>query len=212
MNEVGRQYEKLFADLGTQMFTDMVDLNDASEMMAVCSRHIEQALSAFGQYFPDASVVACTKGCHHCCSFPIECPPQVVIDIARYLRSTRSAADLNILRRNLLNDINDRKLPLNRAQCLFLDSEKMCSIYEKRPLSCQWFTSPDAAICEKSVVDGRNISQHPVRHRIYQVATTVLLACAKKQGRSHEQVLFVQSLLSVLEIEKKDALWRGHVI
>jgi hypothetical protein len=210
MKEVGRQYEQLFTDLGRQMFADMVDLHDASEMTAVCTRHIDQALSAFEQNFPDFSPVACTKGCCHCCFFPVECPPQVVIDIARYLRAKESAAGLDLLRHKLAQDTKDRKPPLYRAKCPFLNGEKLCSIYEKRPLSCQCFTSPDPSQCKKSVADGRNIFQHPLRHRIYQVATTMLLACAKKQGRAHDQVMFIPALLSILEIE--DGLWKGYIV
>jgi hypothetical protein len=212
MKETGRQYEQLFTDLGRQMFADMVDLHDVSEMTAVCTRHIDQALSAFTQYFPDVSPAACTKGCCHCCFFPVECPPQVVIDIARYLRSKESAAGLDLLRHKLAKDMKDRKPPLYRAKCPFLNDEKLCSIYEKRPLACQCFTSPDPAQCKQSVADGRNISQHPLRHRIYQVATTMLLACAKAQDRPHDQVLFIPSLLAILEIEDQDGLWQGYGI
>ena len=212
MKETGRQYEQLFTDLGRQMFTEMADLHDASEMMAVCTRHIDQALSAFTQYFPHISPVACARGCCHCCSFPVECPPQVVIDIARHLRSKKSAANLDMLRCKLAQDMKDRKPPLYRAKCPFLNDEKLCSIYEKRPLACQCFTSPDSAECLQSVADGRNISQDPLRHRIYQAATTMLLACAKKQGRAHGQVLFIPALLSILEIEEKNGLWQGYGI
>jgi len=212
MKEVGRQYEQLFTDLGRQMFSDMADLDDASEMMALCTRHVDQALSAFGQNFPDVSPVACTKGCCHCCSFPVECPPQVAIDIARYLRAKETAAGLDLLRCKLAQDMKDRKPPLYRAKCPFLNAENLCSIYENRPLACQCFTSPDPAQCEKSVADGRDISQHPLRHRIYQAATTMLLACAKKQGRAHDQVMFIPALLSILEIEGKDGLWQGYIV
>nr|NJM04638.1 hypothetical protein [Desulfobacula sp.] len=119
MKDVGKEYEQLFTDLGNQMFADMADLHDASEMTAVCTRHVDQALSAFGQYFPDVSPVACTKGCCHCCFFPVECPPQVVIDIARHLREKESAANLSLLRRKLTQDMKDRKPPLYRAKCPF---------------------------------------------------------------------------------------------
>ena len=210
MKQVGRQYEQLFTYLGRQMFADMADLDDASEMTAVCTRHVEQALSAFGNNFPDVSPVACTKGCCHCCFFPVECPPQVVIDIARHLRAKESAANLSLLRHKLDQDMKDRKPPLYRAKCPFLNAENLSAIYEKRPLACQCFTSPASAQCEQSVADGRDISQHPLRHRIYQVATTMLLACAKKQGRAHDQVMFIPALLSILEIE--DGLWQGYGI
>ena len=135
-----------------------------------------------------------------------------MIDIARYLRSKESAVNLDMLRCKLAQDMKDRKPPLYRAKCPFLNDENLCTIYEKRPLACQCFTSPDPAQCEQSVADGRDISQHLLHHRIYQVATTMLLACAKKQGRPHDQGLFIPSLLSILEIKDKDGLWQGYGI
>ncbi|MFH2093147.1 MAG: YkgJ family cysteine cluster protein [Pseudomonadota bacterium] len=212
IKEISKLYEQLFADFGAQLFSDIADLSDASKIMQVCVSHIETAVLAFGRHFPDSSVIACTRGCCHCCSFPIECPPQVVVDVARHIRNTWSFEDQHLLRQKLTHDMSARQLPFNRAPCPLLDKDRLCSIYEKRPLSCRWFTSPDAALCEKSVQDGSNITQHPVGHRIYQVATTMLLACEKKQGRPYVQVPFVSSLLEILEIPKETTVWRGYHI
>lgn len=102
------------------------------------------------------------------------------------------------------------KNSFNRARCPFLSEAGTCAIYAKRPLSCRSFTSPDAKLCEQSVVDGRNIPQQPVLHRIYQAVTTSLSGAAKKQGLYYEQVEFIPSLLEVLDVEKKHKEWRGY--
>ncbi len=201
MNEVGRQYEQLFGNLGTQIYTDIVGLKEPAEIMAVCIGHIDVAVSAFRKHFPDPSVIACAKGCCHCCSFPIECPPQVIADIARYLEQHLPAPDLERFRLKLARDIAERKPPLNRGRCPFLDEENACSIYDKRPLACRWFTSPDAKLCELSVEDGRNITQHPILHRIYQAATTALTTAQQQHGLPSGQVPFIPSLLEALENE-----------
>ncbi|MFH2059240.1 MAG: YkgJ family cysteine cluster protein [Pseudomonadota bacterium] len=212
MKEISKLYEQLFTDLGAQIFSDIADLTDAYEIMGVCVNNIEKAVWAFGQHFPDSSIIACTKGCCHCCSFPIECPPQVIVSVARHIRKTWSSEDRQVLIQKLVQDVSDRQPPLNRAPCPLLDKKKLCSIYENRPLSCRWFTSPDAGMCEKSVQDGRNVPQHPVGHRIYQVATTMLLASEKNQGRPYVQVPFIPSLLEILETQKDTKMWRGYTL
>lgn len=198
MNEVSRHYEQLFTDFGIRVFQDIDGLDNASQIMAVCRRHIDEALAAFETHFPDGSDIACAKGCHHCCFFPIECPPQVSIDIADHVMNTFSDSACHELIQKLVRDVEMRQPPFNRFPCPFLGPEHFCSIYDKRPLSCRWFTSPDAALCEKSLKDNSQIPQHTIRQRIFQAATTMLLAHEKKRGRQPVQVAFVPALLENL--------------
>lgn len=210
MADIGREYEQLFMDLGRQMFNDIVDTEDASSALTVIIGHIDDAVAVFNRHFPDSSPVACVKGCHFCCSFPIECPPQVVVDVAGHLKKTVSDIDLQHLISRMNRDVRVRQPPLNRSACVFLDADHLCLIYENRPLSCRWFSSPDVNICRQSLVDGRQVPQRPVIHRIFQVATTMLSAAAKHQGRFHEQVRFIPSLLEVLALPDNETTWRGH--
>ncbi len=207
MQEVSTQYEQLFTNLAARMYNDIAELMDASEAMAVCLDHVDRAILAFGNHFPDTTVIACKKGCHYCCFFPIQSPPQEVVAIARHLISTFSSNEQALLREQLTADIARRTGPLQRGQCPFLDEAKACSIYQERPLACRWFTSPDANICKQSVKDGRNIPQHPIHNRIYEAAVASLLAAAKKQGRFHEQVPFIASLLKALEAAPDTVIW-----
>lgn len=210
LHEISREHEQLFIDLGSQILVEIENLHDASTAIAVCLTHIENTISAFQNHFPDSSVIACGKGCHHCCTFAVECPPQVIIDIARHLRVTFSAEEQDLLRQKLARNIVKRNTPLKRARCSFLDETSSCSIYAKRPLAYRSFTSSNAAICEQSVTDGRNIPQHPIRHRIHMAATTALLLCAKQQGQFHEPVPFIPALLEALETEHAGEVWQGH--
>lgn len=207
MYEITSQYEQLFVDLGSRIFEDIAHHNDPSKTLKICIDHIDQAILAFRKHFPDNSTVACKKGCHFCCFFSIECPPQVLVDITRYLKATLSPEKQQKIRQKLSLDISRRQPPLQRAPCPFLDKSGTCSIYEKRPLACRSFSSPDATACEQSVTDGRNITQHPVHYRIYQVATAALLSSAKQQGRHHKQLAFIPSLQKALEAEDEDVIW-----
>ena len=203
MQEISRDYEQLFTDFGAQLLSEIERLDDIPEIMDLCIERTEQTLAVFQKHFPVSTVIACRKGCHHCCAFAVECPPQVVLDIAHHIKSSMSQEDQQLLRGKLERNIAERKPPLNRAACPFLDTQHACSIYKKRPLACRSFSSPNAAVCAQSVTDGRNISQHPLLHRLYSAVTTALLRYAEQRGQYHEQVLFIPALLAALTTDKR---------
>lgn len=192
------RYDKLFSDLGSQIFVDIVDLNDASEIMAVCRSHTENAIRFFETHFPHKSTIACQKGCCHCCFFPVTCPPQVTTDIASYLKEEFSVVELNELKKEMEQYIAALKPNQPRLKCPFLNSENSCRIYERRPLSCRSFTSSDSAQCKASLLDNRNITQDPIKHRIFQAATTALMAAAKRNDLPDFQEDFIPALLEAL--------------
>ena len=198
MRDISRQYEQLFEDFGRALFLEIETLTDPSEVMNRCTQRIDEALAAFESHFPDPSQTACKKGCHFCCFFPVDCPPQVCHDVASHMDKTFSRAMKAKLKKKLQEDSQLRKEPFNRAPCPFLSDNRRCMIYEKRPLACRWFTSTDPALCEASLTDGTHVPQHAVRQRLYQVATTMLLALEKQQGRDGKQVAFISSLLKLL--------------
>lgn len=204
MQEISRDYEQLFIDFGSQLLSEIEELDNVSEIMDLCIERTEQTLATFQNHFPSSTVIACRKGCHHCCAFAIECPPLVVLDIAHHLKSTLSLEEQHLLCRKLEQNIAERKPPLHRAGCPFLDTDNSCSIYQKRPLACRSFSSPNAANCAQSVTDGRKISQHPIFHRLYSAVTTALLLYAEHRGQDHEQVPFIPALLAALTAENGD--------
>ena len=198
LTEVTADYEALFNNLCKQIFTTIKDLPTATDEVAVTLQYVKDASLAFTNNFPDQYSPACGKGCGHCCNFPIDAPPQVVEDIATYLESTYSQDGLEELKHKLISNIEQRKPPHFRAPCPFLDESQSCSIYEKRPLACRWFMSPDVNLCIQSVESGQNIPQHPVHSRIYEAAATALLAVEQKRSEQGLQVKFIPSLLERL--------------
>ncbi|WP_315982104.1 hypothetical protein [Aliamphritea spongicola] len=60
------------------------------------------------------------------------------------------------------------------------------------------FSSQNAFSCEQSLTDGRQISQRPLTHRIFQAAVTALLIAAEQQGMYKEQGLLIPGLLELL--------------
>lgn len=198
MKITSKKYDELFTRIGRQILSDISNLDEPSEIMSICLSNIEQAIMAFNNHIPEPTDIACRKGCCYCCSFPVECPPQVVQTIAHYMRNTMSLDERKALatqmeRYVILSENNTKRLP-----CPFLDDTKSCLIYAIRPLSCRAFTSPDVQVCKQSVKDGRNIPQQSISYRIYQIATTALLSHAQSQGLPRRQVSFISELLASL--------------
>ncbi|WP_415882373.1 YkgJ family cysteine cluster protein [Neptuniibacter sp. QD34_54] len=199
LQQVTAEYEALFGNLSKQIYSSIDHLDHPSDEIAVTLQYVNDASQAFRQNFGDNSKIACSKGCHHCCHFPIQVPQQTISDISHHLKSTLAPAELAELTDKLEQNIAARQAPLFRAPCPFLDEEGACSIYHHRPLSCRWFSSPDAHICEQSVHDGRDIQQHPVQSRIYQAASDAVLAKQKKLTGSDQQLPFIPALLEALQ-------------
>lgn len=210
MREVSAAYEQLFNNLAAQMYIDMSETDTIPEAVDLCNQQAEEALGVFQEQFPDEHPVACEKGCSHCCSFPIECPPQVIIDIATHIKESFTQEEKETLLQKLLKDVEERKAPLFRFRCVFLDDAGTCTIYEKRPTTCRSFSSYDSLVCQHSVTDGRIVNQDPLRYRIYQCITSVLIADAKDSGKFDQQVPFAPSLLKALQANEGDELWPGY--
>ena len=198
IRDASHEYEALFTHLGTQIYSVIEPLENPSDKVDLTLQYIADAEIAFEKSFPTNQTIACQKGCHHCCYFPIQTSQQVVDDIVDYIHHHFSDDKIQQLKAKLIDDIASRQPPLYRAACPFLDENNACSIYSKRPLACRWFSSPDAQNCEKSVKDGRNIDQHPVKSRIYQAANTSLLADQKRLTDSDEELAFIPAILAAL--------------
>jgi Fe-S-cluster containining protein len=198
MKAVSQTYEALFSDLGEQILRDIDPLTVHSDQIETTLNHIETALEAFSQYFPTNNSVACKKGCGHCCVYPVKTPIQMISFIAKHLESSLNEEQMAQLKNKMRINIEQRQPPLYRATCPFLSEENACTIYEHRPLACRLFTSPNVQLCLKSISDGSNVSQQPIRYRIYEAATVALQADQKKQDKPYEQVDFIPALLAEL--------------
>jgi len=192
------EYEALFSNLGTQIYSTIRRTASAADKYSITLQYITDAITAFGQSFPDNQKLACNKGCHYCCYFPIDTSQQVIDNLVTHLKNNYCEDEIETLKEALRENITARKAPLYRAPCPFLDSANACSIYHLRPLSCRWFSSPDATLCEQSISDGRAIQQHPIHTRIYQAASTALLADQKNATGSDQQLAFIPTLLAQL--------------
>ncbi len=194
-----KRYEQLFVDLQSQISLDIKDLDSPVQIMSVCRKWTDDALIFFSNNFPLHRKTDCEKGCSHCCSLPVTCPPQVIADIATYLKNTLSRRELTQLQQLLQKYVLKQESSQHRLKCPFLNQHDLCSIYEYRPLACRSFTSPDQQLCLASVRDGNTVTQDPVQHRIFMAATSALVNLCKQNGLPYQQVKFIPSLANVLE-------------
>lgn len=193
MQQVTHAYEQLFNDFGIHLYQEIAKIENSTKQMEIVYERIDEALQAFAASFPNPNTVACQATCAHCCSFAIECPPQVITHVAEHIQKTFTCKEIETLKEALHVNIKTRKAPHFRALCPFLNEANLCSIYEVRPLTCRWFSSPDAVLCERSTHTGESIPQRPTEARIYQMATTALVGAGKK-----EQVEFIPALFQEL--------------
>lgn len=192
-------YDKLFSALGSQIFVDIVELKNSSDVMTVCRNHTDNALEFFQRHFPHIVQIECQKGCSYCCCLPVTCPPQVVADVALYIKERFTENELKNSIKEMRRYITEKENNLIRIRCPFLTEDNQCCIYDRRPLACRSFTSSDCRECHASLSDNRNITQDPVKHRIFQVATTALMAAAKQSELPCYQQDFIPALLETLD-------------
>ena len=198
MRKAGVIYDDLFNKLCRQIYEDVKDAATPADTLRICNNSIVHAEHIFVANFPDNYQTACQQGCSHCCHFPVQAAPQDIVQLALHLKLSLSDAELADLNTRLQQDIQQRSGAFMRAPCPLLTAEQSCSVYEHRPLVCRMFSSQNAFSCEQSLTDGRQISQRPLTHRIFQAAVTALLIAAEQQGMYKEQGLLIPGLLELL--------------
>lgn len=158
--------------------------------------------------------LACRRGCAACCAYAVAASPLEVLNLAGYLRATRTEAELGALRRRLAARIAgadqadrapDGSLLGWGSPCALLSEDGACSVYRHRPLACVGYNSLDAAACEDP--GGRHPFYGPQEHaaRVIEVGTSVGAELAGLDGAPLELTLGLAAALADPQIEAK---WR----
>lgn len=163
----------------------------------------------------DFENIDCHRGCAHCCHLPIMCPPQLVFALSHFILQTFPKEQLKAFMERLSKIVHKYQTstdPLSlREPCAFLADNRTCMIYEMRPFSCRSFTSPNVQLCQQLLQNPEDksleIEQEPKLFRIYQAATTALLAASQKKGRDPQQVFFLSALHHALQTPTIEQQW-----
>jgi Fe-S-cluster containining protein len=119
------------------------------------AQHAGWFATQLAEQLVDPRAIACRAGCAWCCSLFVSATAPEILQIADYLRATRSATELSALHEQLVQ--RERQLAGKTAEqrsaarlpCVLL-ADQQCSVYPVRPLACGSWTSTDAQRCEES--------------------------------------------------------------
>lgn len=106
----------------------------------------------------DSKIIACCKGCAHCCHLRIEAYDFELDTIYAYFRrelDSEQQAQIEAAiaeRYPIVKDLDDQQQRSINVRCPFL-IDNQCSIYPVRPMSCAGYNSCDDSLCRRSNAD-----------------------------------------------------------
>jgi Fe-S-cluster containining protein len=101
----------------------------------------------------EAKNITCTKGCSECCKQVVA----ITFDEGRRLVQVAAAKGImpdkaKLERQSHYGEHDWRTQPEEDRACVFLGSDKLCQVYDDRPLSCRkYFVISDPALCNVDV-------------------------------------------------------------
>lgn len=155
------------------------------------------------------SGIDCSKGCGYCCILNIPVLPPELWNIVTFVKKHFSTNELSAL----INKINENAFKIKylddddriacNVQCIFLDSEKSCSIYPVRPVLCRSVTSRSKDDCKKAVESVFTGEHHTVLMNTFVknlyndlfIAITFFLESHGLNSKSEEITQAVKSIL-----------------
>lgn len=163
--------------------------------------------------------IACSRGCHYCCSLQVEVQPAETFTLAAWLRRhfspERLAAVMEKLRANAASTreagIEARKRM--NIPCALLGDDGACTAYEARPSQCRKFNSTKLETCTASYArpddDAIESPEHPaVAHNAAVIITQArhALRAANLDDTPADMNL---ALLAALEGSVAERRWRA---
>jgi hypothetical protein len=188
----------------------MVHLLRSPQSESPCSDALVHITALFDRTVPDQAtkMIACRKGCAHCCTQPVVVTaPEAFWVAAQVRKRPKVAAAIKQAAASIGH------LPLQerlKAQtfCPMLD-EALCSIYAGRPIGCRGFVSVDLDACLRMFTRAE-ITDIPMPNDTVQIlyAVRMLLASALRLLKLPETVYEMNTILAlILATENAEARW-----
>jgi len=162
--------------------------------------------------------VACTRGCHYCCSLQVLVTPAEIFPLADWLRQHfdegRLAAVTARLRENAskTRSLGDEARKRTNLPCALLGEDGGCSAYQARPAQCRRFHSMNVETCKKSYADPADDSiaspNHPAIEHNAAVIITQTRQALQAEGLDATPTDMNIALLEALENPKAWRRWR----
>jgi Fe-S-cluster containining protein len=140
--------------------TATVLLGDAptdDELIQACRVVQEMTETALVRHRGDASLIACSPGCAHCCVVNVAVLQPEAASIVDYLKRKLSAGQLLALERKIgelhagVRWLDEEERIRWQLSCALLDEAGTCSVYPVRPLLCRGMTSIDPEACRQAI-------------------------------------------------------------
>jgi Fe-S-cluster containining protein len=173
-----------------------------------CSKAVAHVTSLFDRTAPANPLIACRKGCAHCCTQKVVLTaPEAFFVAARIKQNPRAReAVLETHRRTHAMSLEGRL----QAQifCALLE-ESICSIYTARPLACHAFVSTDLEACLAAFTRNQSANIPMPNEYVHTVHTCrILLMAALRIARLPSSVYEMNAALAViLTQENAEARW-----
>jgi Fe-S-cluster containining protein len=144
-------------------FFQMLKQHNSENINHPADISINEALSQAGRIIEDASQeqhlsdIDCSKGCGYCCRLNIPTLPPEAWKIVSFIRNNFNIDEFSYLIDKIHNNafqikyLDDDDRIACKIECIFLNSEKSCSIYPVRPVLCRSVTSLDREDCKRAL-------------------------------------------------------------
>jgi Fe-S-cluster containining protein len=162
----------------------------------------------------DTQTIACRAGCAWCCSLFVSATAPEIIQIADYLRATRTTDQLAALhqrlaeREQLFAGKSAEGRSAARLPCVLL-VEQQCSVYPVRPLACSSWSSTSAQRCEESWRShwAQTITANQMQHWLYGGVMLGLREGLDAHGLASEQLDLATALRIALDMPDAAERW-----
>jgi hypothetical protein len=157
------------------------------------------------------AVLACRKGCAHCCKQLVTASPPQVFAIANHLRRAAGgvAAVLEPVRRaDSVTRGLDRMARLGKGMPCALLVNEACTVYTLRPMACRGFVSESLDACIRSFSTGPFRIPAPPHYQAVRTACELALwAALHERGLGIDSYELNEALRLALEQPDAEARW-----
>ncbi|QJR14562.1 YkgJ family cysteine cluster protein [Usitatibacter palustris] len=208
------------ADWGARsraVFAGAADPKKLSTAVVTFHKQLDEVITATIQ--GHAVPIACSRGCHYCCSLQVEVQPAETFTLAAWLKRTfapdRLAAVLEKLRENARRTREMGLEARKRANipCVLLGNDGACTAYAARPAQCRKFNSMNLETCKASYANPADDSIESPEHRAISHNASVIIAQARNAirdaGLDDTSADMNLALLEALEGSVAERRWRS---
>lgn len=198
------------------LFARAQDPKALATAVATFHRRLDEVIAASVK--AHAVAVACTRGCHYCCSLQVQVQPHEVFTLAAWLRRHFPAARLEAVVAKLRDNAARTEAlgpPARRRTnlaCALLGEDGACTAYEARPAQCRKFHSTRLATCQASFADPADdaieSAEHPAVAHNAAVIVTQAVQAVRDSGRDAGAYDLNGALLEALANPKSERRWR----